>query len=69
MILNIWIIPIVAIIGILFVIYLRFRIMSESTGDNKMRVISNAIREGALAFLKREYQILALYLVVMAAVP
>ena len=38
------------------------------TGTDKMREIADAIREGAMAFLKRQYKILAVFVLVMTIV-
>jgi K(+)-stimulated pyrophosphate-energized sodium pump len=38
-------------------------VASRPDGDDKMREIADAIHEGAMAFLKREYQILSIFVV------
>ncbi|NQT05079.1 MAG: sodium/proton-translocating pyrophosphatase, partial [Dehalococcoidia bacterium] len=38
-----------------FVAYLVATILRESPGNEKMREISQAIRQGAMAFLRREF--------------
>ncbi len=42
--------------AILFVAWLVFWILSKDQGTDKMRQVSEAIREGAAAFLNRQYQ-------------
>lgn len=52
----------------LFVVYLIFRVLKESPGDEKMQEISNAVKEGAMAFLKREYSAILIFAILMAIV-
>jgi len=48
-----------------FVGYLVANILRESPGTEKMRDISNAIRQGAMAFLRREFKTLGIFTVVL----
>ena len=48
-----------------FVAYLVATILRESPGNEKMREISHAIRQGAMAFLRREFFTLAIFTVVV----
>lgn len=49
--------PIASFVAILFVVYLvRFRILKHDMGTEKMRQISEAIKEGSMAFLNRQYK-------------
>ena len=43
-------------------------VLRQDEGSERMREISAAIKEGAMAFLKREYQILAVFIVILAIV-
>lgn len=54
------------ILGILFSAYLVFSVMKEEEGTPKMKEIASAIKEGALAYLNRQYKILAVFTVVIA---
>src|SRR6478609_6759973 len=57
--------PIVmAIIGLLFMAMKRAWVLKQDAGDGKMKEISDFIYEGALAFLKAEYRLLAIFVVV-----
>jgi K(+)-stimulated pyrophosphate-energized sodium pump len=60
--------PIAALAAMIFSVYLYFYVNSKSSGTPKMREISAAIKEGARAFLKREYTALAVFVVVMAVI-
>jgi len=59
--------PITAAASVLVAIYLYFYINRQSSGTEKMQEISNAIQEGARAFLKVEFKYLAVFVVVVAA--
>jgi K(+)-stimulated pyrophosphate-energized sodium pump len=60
--------PIAALASVLFSIYLYFYVNSKSSGTPKMQEISEAIKEGARAFIKREYTTLAVFVVIMAVI-
>jgi K(+)-stimulated pyrophosphate-energized sodium pump len=57
--------PVSSIIAILFVIYLILKIFKEDEGDPEMRRIAEAVREGATAYLKRQYQVVAIYFLIL----
>ena len=59
--------PIGGFISLLFAAFLFFNVKKQSTGSEKMREISNAIREGAMAFLKSEYKVIIIFVIVVAA--
>jgi len=57
------------IIGILdlgFVGYLIYRLKKSSSGGDNIQEIAKAIRDGAKAFLKREFQVMAIILALVA---
>ncbi len=60
--------PIAALAAVVFSVYLYFYVNSKSSGTPKMQEISDAIKEGARAFLKREYVALAVFVAIMAAI-
>ncbi len=53
-----------AIIGLLFMAVKRSWVLKQDAGDGKMKEISDYIYEGALAFLKAEYRLLAIFVVI-----
>ncbi len=62
-------VPIVmAIIGLLFMAMKRAWVLKQDAGDGKMKEISDYIYEGALAFLKAEYRLLAIFVVIASVV-
>ncbi len=52
----VWYAVIAGIIGLGFVIYLASTVLKNDMGNARVREITSAIEEGALAFLKREYR-------------
>jgi K(+)-stimulated pyrophosphate-energized sodium pump len=61
----IWLAVIAGVIGIAFVIYLAYTVLKKDAGNARIKEISAAIEEGALAFLKREYMTLSVFVVVI----
>ncbi len=57
-----------AIIGLLFMWIKRAWVLKQDPGDGKMKEISDYIYEGALAFLKAEYRLLAIFVVLASIV-
>jgi K(+)-stimulated pyrophosphate-energized sodium pump len=58
--------PLIGLLGLVFALVYFFAIRRRSPGNERMREISDLIAEGAMAFLKREYTILAVFIVVVA---
>ncbi|BFM43386.1 sodium-translocating pyrophosphatase [Flavobacterium sp. CFS9] len=57
--------PIVmAILGLLFMGIKRAWVLKQDAGDGKMKEISEHIYEGALAFLKAEYKLLTIFVII-----
>jgi K(+)-stimulated pyrophosphate-energized sodium pump len=62
-------VPIVlALIGLLFMAMKRAWVLKQDAGDGKMKEISDYIYEGALAFLKAEYRLLAVFVILSSVV-
>ncbi|MDF1544679.1 MAG: sodium-translocating pyrophosphatase [bacterium] len=57
----------IGVVGLLFAIALFFWIKGKSTGTDMMREISDIIHDGAMVFLKREYSILVIFIIVVFA--
>ncbi len=52
-------------VGMIFALALFFWIRSKPTGTDLMREISDVIHDGAMVFLKREYTILVMFIVIV----
>ena len=62
-------VPIVlALIGLLFMAMKRAWVLKQDAGDGKMKEISDYIYEGAIAFLKAEYRLLAVFVILSSVV-
>lgn len=63
---NYLISPVIAgVIGLVVALFFYFRVKSQPEGNETMNRIAHYIREGAMAFLVREYKVLAIYAVVV----
>ncbi len=52
-------------VALVFAVYLAMRVLSADEGTDRMKEIGAAIQEGANAFLKREYTVLAGFVVIV----
>lgn len=59
---------IIGLIALGYAGYLSFKILKVKPGSEKMQQISEAIREGAMAFMKRQYKTIAIFAVIIAAI-
>jgi K(+)-stimulated pyrophosphate-energized sodium pump len=57
---------VLAVLGLLFMISRSSWVRKQDSGDGRMQSISKSIQEGALAFLKAEYRILLIFVVIAA---
>jgi len=57
-----------AIIGLLYMVVKKGWVMKQDAGDGVMKEISDHIYDGALAFLKAEYRLLAIFVVIASVV-
>jgi K(+)-stimulated pyrophosphate-energized sodium pump len=55
-----------ALIGLLYMLVKKSWVMKQDPGDGKMKEISDYIYEGALAFLKAEYRLLAVFVLAVS---
>lgn len=61
-----FIVPVSSIAGLLTAVFLYYSVKKQSPGNEKMIELSNAIRDGAMAFLKSEYKVLVVFVIVVA---
>jgi K(+)-stimulated pyrophosphate-energized sodium pump len=59
-------IPIAGLIGLLFAGLLTWWILKKDTGTPEMKAIGDAIREGAMAYLARQYKTIAIISIILA---
>ncbi|HAE30026.1 MAG TPA: sodium-translocating pyrophosphatase, partial [Flavobacteriales bacterium] len=60
----IYILPGFGILGLLYMLYLSVWVKKQNAGSDKMKKLSGYIATGALAFLKAEYRMLAVFVVI-----
>jgi K(+)-stimulated pyrophosphate-energized sodium pump len=58
--------PIGGILALLFALFLFLSVKKQSPGNEKMKELSHAIRKGAMAFLKSEYKVLIVFVLVVS---
>jgi K(+)-stimulated pyrophosphate-energized sodium pump len=56
------------VLGLVVAVFMARYVLKQSQGSEKVREISAAIKEGALAFLGREYRVLAIFVLVVTIV-
>ncbi|MBU1863106.1 MAG: sodium-translocating pyrophosphatase [Candidatus Omnitrophica bacterium] len=61
----IWLAPFGALVALGFALFLAKSILKKSEGTDEMKRIASAIREGADAYLRRQYGIVAIYFIVV----
>tara|TARA_R100000935_G_scaffold38680_1_gene59985 strand:+ start:91402 stop:93921 length:2520 start_codon:yes stop_codon:yes gene_type:complete len=55
-----------ALIGLIYMLVKKSSVMKQDAGDGKMKEISDHIYEGALAFLKAEYKLLTIFVIIVS---
>ncbi|MGH7501283.1 MAG: sodium-translocating pyrophosphatase [Longimicrobiales bacterium] len=58
--------PAFGVLGLIVALILYTYVTRQSSGNDVMRELANRIQEGAMAFLRREYSVLAIFVVVVA---
>ncbi len=59
--------PILGVLGLLGALVLYLYVKRQSTGNDVMAGLADQIHEGAMAFLRREYSVLAVFVLLVAA--
>lgn len=60
----IYLVPLLGLVGLIVMAVKSAWVNKQDAGDEKMQSIADHIREGALAFLKAEYRVLAIFVVI-----
>lgn len=60
-----FLVPVAAVLALLFAAYLAAKVGKEDVGTDRMKEIADAIAEGARAFLMAEYKILVIFVAVL----
>ncbi|MGI5836199.1 MAG: sodium-translocating pyrophosphatase [Chloroflexota bacterium] len=58
----------IGVVALLFSLYLASNIVKKDQGTERMREISQAVKEGAMAFLGREYKTLAVFAIIVTVI-
>jgi K(+)-stimulated pyrophosphate-energized sodium pump len=61
----IYLIPAAGVLALVFALFKAQWVKKQDAGDAKMQIIAGHIHEGAMAFLSREYKVLAIFVVVV----
>ena len=60
-----YVVPAIAVLALLFAVYLANKVKKQDVGTDRMKEIADAISEGARAFLTSEYKVLVIFVVVL----
>jgi len=63
-----WVVPVSGVLALAFVIYLAWDVLRRDRGTPAMQQVGNAIYQGAIAFIRRQYGTIAVLAVVVAIV-
>lgn len=63
-----WLGPVMALVALLFAYILYRQMMQLSEGNERMREIAQAVREGAMAYLRRQYRVVAVVFGILFAI-
>jgi H(+)-translocating pyrophosphatase len=61
-----WLAPLGSVVALLMAFYFYKRVMRQAEGSDEMKAIAAAVREGAYAYLRQQYKIVALFFVVVS---
>ncbi|HPI81313.1 MAG TPA: sodium/proton-translocating pyrophosphatase, partial [Cyclobacteriaceae bacterium] len=61
-----YVMPLLGLLGLLYVIWKSAWVSKQDAGTDKMKKIAGHIAEGAMAFLKAEYKVLSVFVLCVA---
>lgn len=63
----VYLLPLFGLVGLVYMLFLSSWVNKQDAGETRMREIAGYIRDGAMAFLKAEYRVLAIFVVIAGA--
>ncbi len=60
----VYLLPLFGVVALIYMAYLSAWVTRQDAGDSKMQSIAKYIAEGALAFLKAEYRVLTIFVII-----
>ncbi len=63
----VYLLPLFGVVGLVYMFFLSSWVNKQDAGEARMREIAGYIRDGAMAFLKAEYRVLAIFVVIAGA--
>ena len=63
-----WIVPAASVVALLFAAIFFFSMKKAPEGTDRMKEIAGYVREGAMAYLKQQYKVVALFFAIIAVV-
>ncbi len=63
-----WLAPVASVLALAFCVFLVYRILKEPRGDAAMIEIQDAIKEGARAYIKRQYGVVIIFFAIVFSI-
>lgn len=63
-----WSIPVASVCALIFAAYFFWRMKRESEGTERMKTIAKHVRVGAMAYLKQQYKIVAIFFILITMI-
>lgn len=60
-----WLVPIAAVVALVFALYFYRLMMKSPEGTPRMKEIAQYVREGAMAYLRRQYRVVGLIFIIL----
>ncbi len=61
----VWLAPVGSVLALLFAGFLSWKVLRADEGNERMKEIAQYVREGALAYLKRQYKVVGIFFAVV----